>query len=254
MNAREEILTKLRTTLNQPTLRFPPINPKPLTAETRMTVTHATGSQRDLAQRFGDELEKLHGSYDVLETAAEARMAVVSRILAWMEEEAATRKGQPLTTGLERHILTWQQAQLPLAGLADVLADMAFTVIVPEELHAEEERGAIRHIRYGITGVTAAFASTGSMMLAATPGANRAASLLPYRHVALIPFSHLYPTIEAWLAEQQFDGRLVAEMRRHANYSMITGPSKSADIEGNLTLGVHGPKFVHAILFNDIAQ
>ncbi|MCB0161848.1 MAG: LUD domain-containing protein, partial [Caldilineaceae bacterium] len=87
--------------------------------------------------------------------------------------------------------------------------------------------------------------------MVAGPGRNRAASLLPIRHIALIPTSRLYPTMEAWLAELRADGRLVDTLRQSANWSMITGPSKSADIGGELTLGVHGPKFVHAILFDD---
>jgi L-lactate utilization protein LutC len=89
------------------------------------------------------------------------------------------------------------------------------------------------------------------MLMLTGPGVNRAASLLPFRHIALIPFSKIYPTMEHWLAEQREDGRLVDTYRSRANVSLITGPSKSADIEMALTLGVHGPKFVHAILFDD---
>jgi L-lactate utilization protein LutC len=75
---------------------------------------------------------------------------------------------------------------------------------------------------------------------------------LPFRHIALIPFARLYPTMEDWLHEQRQQDKLVNYLRAHANLAMISGPSKSADIEMNLTLGVHGPKFVHAILFGKI--
>jgi hypothetical protein len=75
--------------------------------------------------------------------------------------------------------------------------------------------------------------------------------LLPFRHVALIPFSRIYRNFEEWLAEQRELGTLVDTFRNRANLTLISGPSKSADIEMNMTLGVHGPKFVHAILFDD---
>lgn len=251
MSPRDEILNRIRTILSRPDLPFPPQDAPPLAADERMTVTHAEGDALALAQRFGAELAKLYGTFQVFESAVEARLALVNRLREWADEEETARKGPKLETGQERMVLSWAPAQLPVEGLAEMLADMGWALTAPDDLRSPESREAVRFIRYGVTGVEAAFAATGSMLVLAGGGANRAASLLPFRHVALIPFSRLYPTVEAWLAARRNDGTLVDLMRNRAAWSMITGPSKSADIEMNLTLGVHGPKFVHAILFAD---
>ena len=70
----------------------------------------------------------------------------------------------------------------------------------------------------------------------------------------MIPFSRLFATAEDWLAEMRYAGGLDAYIRRSRNISIVTGPSKSADLEGNLTMGVHGPKVVHAVLFDDVQE
>lgn len=249
MSSRDTILNALRTTLNRADLPFPPVNPPALTGATRMTVTRADGCSRDLAERFGRELSTLHGSYEIVETASEARLALISRLLSLMAEAERMRSSGALVTGQERKVLSWQPEMLPVPGLADSLADMEIELVAPEEILSERDRNAVRHIPYGLTGVEAAFASTGSMLMATGAATSRSASLLPLRHIALIPSSRLFPTMEAWLASFEGDEHLVETVRNTANFSMITGPSKSADIGGELTLGVHGPKFVHAILF-----
>lgn len=249
MTARDDILNQLRNTLAEPQLAFPPIEPPPLTGISRMAVTHAAGDYDELAARFGAELEKLHGTFQIVETVPEARMALIGQLVVWAEEEETLRKGARMKTGQERKILSWDPATLPVPALRDALTDLNFELVTPSDLDTDEARTAVRYIRFGITGVTAAFASTGSMLMAGTRQTNRVASLLPLRHLALIPFARLYPTMEAWLHEQRTAGQLVDLYRNHANLTMISGPSKSADIEMNLTLGVHGPKYVHAILF-----
>lgn len=251
MSSRDEILARLRAILARPDLPFPPPDPPPLTRAERMTVTQVSGDARALADRFAGELEKLYGSAEVVDSAAEARMALIARLLGWHEDEEAARKGLRLATGQERQVLGWSPAALPVEGVADGLRDMGFELVAPPRIATQEEREAVRHIRYGLTGVEAAFAGTGSMLVASGPATARSASLLPLRHIALIPFSRLYPTFEAWLAAQRA-GDLPGFMRSHAQVVLISGPSKSADIEMNLTLGVHGPKYVHAILYNDL--
>ncbi len=252
MSARDEILDRIRTILSRPDLSFPPVEAPPLTADERMTVTHAEGDTAALALRFGQELEKLYGSYEILASAVEVRLALINRLKDWAVEEDAARKGpKPETYGQERMVLSWAPAQLPIDGLAEALADMQWTLVAPDNLTSPEALDKVRFIRFGVTGVEAAFASTGSMLVVSGAGTNRSASLLPFRHIALIPFSRLYPTMEAWLAERRAAGELVDLLRTRAGWNMITGPSKSADIEMNLTLGVHGPKYVHAILFDD---
>lgn len=252
VTARTAILEKLRATLARPDLRFPPPAVEPLTAETRMTVTTASGSQLELARRFGAELEKLYGSYEIAESVAEARMALITRLQRWIAEAEQAAKGARVGVGYERQVLGWRPDALPVPGLAEALQDMEITLVTPHELQSSERREAVRHIRYGLTGVEAAFASTGSLLVASGPQTMRSASLLPLRHIALVPLERLYPTMEDWLCEQRDAGKLTDFLRSHANVAMISGPSKSADIEMNLTLGVHGPMYVHVILFGRI--
>lgn len=252
MSARDEILNRIRVILTRPDLPFPPAAAPPLDPEQRMTVTHAEGAPRDLAHRFGAELEALHGTYEVLDSAVEARLALINRFTDWAAAEEAARKGPKLETGQEHTVLSWAPDELPVDGIAETLTDIGWKLVVPENLTRPESRDAVRFIRFGLTGVTAAFAATGSLLVISGSGRSRSASLLPFRHVALAPFSRLYPTVEAWLAERRAGGELPDLLQQHAAWNMITGPSKSADIELNLTLGVHGPKFIHVILFNDL--
>ncbi|MCB0085490.1 MAG: LUD domain-containing protein, partial [Caldilineaceae bacterium] len=149
---------------------------------------------------------------------------------------------------------SWAPEQLPVPALQEALTDLNFRLITPTDLSTTEARNQVRYIRFGLTGVEAAFAGTGSLLVASGPQSSRVASLLPMRHLALIPFSRLYPSLEAWAYERRAAGKLVDLYRSRANLSLISGPSKSADIEMNLTLGVHGPKYVHAILFGSVEE
>lgn len=250
MSSRDDILSSLRNTLARPDLRFPPVDASPVDLD-RMTVTEAAGDAYELAFRFGQELVALHGTYEIVESPAEARLTLLNQILEWIDKDAAAQKGAVIQTGQERSVLSWDPALLPVDGVAAALEDMNLALVTPESLQGEEEREAVRFIRYGVTGVDAAFASTATMLTVSGKGKSRVASLLPFYHIGLIPFSRLYPTVEAWLAAEREAGRLIDTLRNQANVTLITGPSKSADIEMNLTLGVHGPKYVHAILFDD---
>ena len=254
MNARDTILSRLRETLRQPNLPFPPPESPALTQAERMTVTHAAGDRWALAERFAQELAAVKGSCELLETVTEARLAIVSRLQIWLEEEQAARKTADAERAEDWDLLCWPLAHLNIDSLQHMLRETGFKLIEPTDLHDPQQRERIRSIRAGITSVEAAFASTGSFIVGGGGGNSRAASLTPFRHLVLIPFSRLFATGEDWMAEMRYAGELDAYVRRSRNLSIITGPSKSADLEGNLTLGVHGPKVVHAILFDDVQR
>ena len=254
MNVRDTILSRLRETLLQPDLPFPPKVSEPLTQAERMTVTHAPGDRWAQAERFAQELNAVKGSCELLETETEARLSIISRLHMWLEEEQSARKTASAERAGDWDILCWPLEQLQIEGLPIILKEMGFKLIEPTDLHDPEQRERIRSVRAGITGVEAAFASTGSFVVGGNGANSRAASLTPFRHLVVIPFSRLFATGEDWLAEMRYAGKLDAYVRQSRNLSIITGPSKSADLEGILTMGVHGPKVVHAVLFDDLHE
>ena len=82
----------------------------------------------------------------------------------------------------------------------------------------------------GITMADAAVAETGSLLIRAGEGRARMASLAPPVHLALVPRDRLVPSLDQAL-----------EIAAGATSVLITGPSRTADIEGVLVRGVHGP-------------
>ena len=137
--------------------------------------------------------------------------------------------------GEDRAILAWDPADIPLPGLADALQQAGISIAEPRD----------DSVRVGITGVEAALAATGSLIISAKPGRPRTASLLPYVHIAVLREAQLLPHFEAWIAQQAAD---TAGFRRIGNHVIITGASRTADIAMELVLGAHGPAQLVVVL------
>lgn len=112
------------------------------------------------------------------------------------------------------------------------------------EICEQPDDDALFRVEAALTGVTAAIAEFGSLVCTSSDREARGFSLIPPMHIALVPASR----IRADLCDL-FIGAGAKEPP--AGVSLVTGPSKTADIEGVLVNGVHGPKSVHAICIRD---
>jgi L-lactate dehydrogenase complex protein LldG len=94
----------------------------------------------------------------------------------------------------------------------------------------------------GFTSARWALAATGTLVMTFDADAPRFASLLPPLHVAFVPASRLLADTQEWAA------RDAPDLHRHSSVVLITGPSRTADIEQILIRGVHGPKELLVVL------
>jgi len=100
----------------------------------------------------------------------------------------------------------------------------------------------------GISGAVYGVALTGSIVVDAARAKGRTASLLPPVHVALVRVSNLLA-----IPGEVFERLASQENALPSNLVLITGPSRSSDIEMQLTLGVHGPQTLIILLLEDEA-
>ena len=96
-----------------------------------------------------------------------------------------------------------------------------------------------------VTGVVVAIAENGTIVCESGRIVARGSSLIPPIHIAVIEVAQLLPDLYDCLRA------LGDRSNLPANVSIITGPSKTADIEGVLVTGVHGPGVVHVVLVRD---
>lgn len=98
--------------------------------------------------------------------------------------------------------------------------------------------------RFGISRMEWALADTGSLAQNSTAIEQRLVSSLPAIHIALVPTGGLLPDMPALLSR--------VNPKECAYLAMITGPSRTADIERVLTIGVHGPERLVIIFVDDL--
>jgi L-lactate dehydrogenase complex protein LldF len=166
-------------------------------------------STNHLYERFSVELSELGGS--VVRCRSEE---LPERVLALLAEKGINA------------ILAWESRSLP----SDILEKI-------ERAGVRVSSDADPTLRAGLTGALAGVAETGTLVLTGGAGRPLTASLLPEIHIAVLKTRDIYEKLPQVLH--------LRELREAASATLITGPSRTADIEMTLTIGVHGPGEVH---------
>ncbi len=151
-------------------------------------------------------------------------------------EEEVRRRVSGFIAG--QTVLSWDAVRLPY-GVGDCLRGEK----VRYGGDGKDEQG---QADIGLTGCENAIAETGTLAMTSGPGRPRAASLMPLTHVVVIRKADIL------LGMGQFFRKFQAQADKGGAglpyVVFITGPSRTADIELSLTLGVHGPGRVIAVI------
>jgi L-lactate utilization protein LutC len=182
------------------------------------------GAGPDPAARFVQELVAAGGQAHLAPDRAAAAAAVVELVRA----RAA------------RRVLLGRGRVLDLLPLAEGLCADGVEVTRVEELPPGDCRAPLFAADVGISEPAYLIAETGSLAVAAGPDEPRSLSLLPPVHIAVADDTHLLADLFDLFA--RYPAGLPSCL------TLITGPSKTGDIELRLVTGVHGPGEVHVVL------
>ena len=172
-------------------------------------------------ERFAFELEALGGNF-----------------LACKPDEVKREVLKILESKGINQLLAWNAGFLP-QGLFDELVESGMHISYPEIETLETSS----QIRAGLTGASMGIAETGSILLSGGTGRPLITSLLPEIHIALLWEKDIVETLEQALKNE--------DIKQMPASVIISGPSRTADIEMTLTIGVHGPGELIVICIKD---
>jgi L-lactate dehydrogenase complex protein LldG len=154
------------------------------------------------------------------------------------EQEVAEKVIELLAAQQSDKVLAWEADRLP-EGLLESLQRSGIEVVSP----TIETKENSSKVKVGLTGAVAGIAETGTLLLTGGAGQPLSASLLPEVHIALLHEKDLYTHLTEVITR--------AELKESSAAILISGPSRTADIEMTLTIGVHGPGVLHVICITE---
>jgi L-lactate dehydrogenase complex protein LldG len=136
-----------------------------------------------------------------------------------------------------RKATVWETPYLRQLGVAEILNSLGIELVSPNA-----DKYEMAQCDLGITEADFLLPETGTIVLKSSHEKPRAVSLLPRIHLALVRPEMLRPDMHDVFTEAKDSNYLV----------FITGPSRTADIELTVTLGVHGPKNLFTWVIQDL--
>lgn len=217
MTARSDILGRIRAATGRTADSAAP--PAPEYANTALVPARATGTAAELVSRFVDMATEAEATIDRVGNAADVGRAIA----AWLEAE-----------NLPTDLVVAPDSEMDAIGFEGI---DGLTV----------RRGAATgDDKVSVTPVRAGIAETGSLMVTAGPGTPYTLNFLPEIHIAILRAERIVGGYEDAWALVRPNGETGAALPR--TVTLITGPSRSSDIERTVTIGVHGPKQLHIVL------
>ncbi len=212
-SAHDQILNRVRTALSS-TPRAPA---SPLPASARVAPRVAGDADAEIDLLLGEI----------------ARLGGIKRRVAGRDELQAALRDLVQVERVRKATL-WQSRDLRDLGIAEMLADLDVEIVPPDA-----GKRALAECDLGVTGADAALPETGTLVLRASAEHSQLVSLLPRVHLALVR-----PTVLRADLHQVLD-----EVKGDARVHFVTGPSRTADIEKTLSIGVHGPKALYVWMY-----
>lgn len=134
-----------------------------------------------------------------------------------------------------RRATAWETPHLRRLGITEILNSLGVELVPP---NASKHEMALCDL--GITEADYLLPETGTLVLRSSAEKPRGVSLLPRVHLAIVRPEMLRADMH----------QVFAEAKDHHYLVFITGPSRTADIELTVTLGVHGPKNLYVWMMN----
>ncbi len=180
---------------------------------------------------------------------SEERLARLKRIMESVHTEFLDARGRDWVAALHVWLIDQGITTLTYAPATPVGQQLAATwpVIGPrlqpyDRVMNEWKADLFASEGAGITGTLGGIAFTGSLIVATGPDEPRTLSLVPPIHIAVLDVNRIYDTMLEAMKDQNWTAAMPT------NLLLISGPSKTADIEQVLAYGVHGPKRLLVVL------
>ncbi len=208
-------------------------------------------SAGEVRRRAGDVRADMvaRGAYllDQFATAAAKNNWKVSR--AENVEHAAEVIAQICRSGSIKSVQRAQQevfARVPVdKALAALSIDVSLSVAGGDDARRQSLKDRAFSVDCGLTGTDYAIAETGTVVIHPRAGVSRLVSLAPPVHIAIVERGSVLPSLdELFLLEREN----VIGGNGGPSLNLISGPSRTGDIEATVVQGIHGPLVTHAVL------
>jgi L-lactate dehydrogenase complex protein LldF len=239
-----------------------------------------------LAQQFAERLEAVGGQVHFARDAAEARDVIGQLCWNAVSERSQAARGRPVVTKVKS--MASEEIELnpylESLGMEVIETDLGERMVqlththpshlIAPAIHLTKEDAAgvfgteatveaiQKHAReslrqkfieatVGISGANMAIAETGTIVLVTNEGNADLTTTLPPVHIALFGLDKIVASLDDAVAMLRMLPRSGTGQLMTSYVNWITGPSRSADIEQSLTIGVHGPREMHCVILDN---